>query len=81
MKANYTSRAFAELEDAYYWCEQQQEGLGDELLDELDSAIGRVEANPNSGDGIRKSCFVDVGKHVACANVPAPRHGAWLPRS
>ena len=55
MKAAYTSRALAELQSAYSWYEQRQEGLGDAFLDELDAAIERIEANPNQYPRVRSA--------------------------
>jgi plasmid stabilization system protein ParE len=38
--------AAADIEDAYHWYESQRPGLGDELLDEIQATLQRIEARP-----------------------------------
>jgi len=39
-------KAEADLHDARRWYDSQQPGLGDKLLDEIESAIGQLAENP-----------------------------------
>ena len=41
-------KAETDLHDARRWYELQRPGLGDELLDEIELAVGRLAENPES---------------------------------
>jgi plasmid stabilization system protein ParE len=48
MKIHFLSIAQKELNDAVNWYNEQADGLGNEFLDELDRAIRRAVAYPQS---------------------------------
>lgn len=48
MKIHFLSIAQKELNDAVDWYNEQSDGLGNEFLDELDRAIRRAVAYPQS---------------------------------
>ena len=48
MKINFLTIAQKELNDAVNWYNEQSDGLGNELLDELDRAVRRAAAYPQS---------------------------------
>ncbi|MGP0066147.1 MAG: type II toxin-antitoxin system RelE/ParE family toxin [Isosphaeraceae bacterium] len=35
-----------EVDEAYTWCDQQQGGLGEEFLEEIQVALERIQQNP-----------------------------------
>jgi hypothetical protein len=45
--------ALVEIERAHGWYEDEREGLGDELLDEIGRAFDRIEAAPTLLVGVR----------------------------
>ena len=51
--------AEADILDGYLWYENREEGLGSRFIEELESAFGRVVANPMSyqeaESGVRRS--------------------------
>jgi plasmid stabilization system protein ParE len=63
-----TSEALGELTEAALWYEQRSEGLGGELLDEVERALARIEALPESFPRL-----VDVPEELEI-------HRALLPR-
>tara|TARA_R110002096_G_scaffold173997_2_gene349558 strand:+ start:12768 stop:13058 length:291 start_codon:yes stop_codon:yes gene_type:complete len=44
---NYHHEAFLEQQDAAFYYERQQAGLGDEFQDDIDEGLDRIEANPS----------------------------------
>ncbi len=47
-------RAAAMMQEAYWWYEEQKEGLGEDFLTELDSYFSKVKSNPEYFGKIRK---------------------------
>ncbi len=45
---DYRAEARVELEDAYNWYEDQEEGLGEAFLDSVDGSLDRIEQRPES---------------------------------
>jgi plasmid stabilization system protein ParE len=48
VKIRFLSIARQELDDAFAWYERQSAGLGSDFLDDLDRAVHRIKAYPNS---------------------------------
>ena len=48
MKIHFLTIAHKEINDAVDWYNEQSDGLGNEFLDELDRAIRRAIASPQS---------------------------------
>jgi len=48
MKIRFIVPARQELDDAYEWYEREVRGLGVEFLDEIDQAVHRIKAFPES---------------------------------
>lgn len=61
MKIRFLAPARQELDDAVMWFNQQADGLGKELLDELDRVIRRIVSFPLSSmeidPGLRRALF------------------------
>lgn len=47
-------RAKADIRRAAKWYERQREGLGREFVTEVDSALGRIEANPEQYEVVHR---------------------------
>lgn len=50
-------RALEMMQDAYEWYEQQQDGLGEELLKELDLFYHKISTYPKSFGKINKKLY------------------------
>ncbi|MDA8124052.1 MAG: type II toxin-antitoxin system RelE/ParE family toxin [Deltaproteobacteria bacterium] len=56
MKVRFLELAQCELDDAFQWYEEQMQGLGRELLNEVDGSIRRIARWPATG----REIFTDV---------------------